>query len=64
MNINLSETVVDLIINILNIVILFLIVKALVYKPVRKFLDDRRAKVNEETSKAQKILHLQLHLRI
>lgn len=56
MNINLSETVVDLIINILNIVILFLIVKALVYKPVRKFLDDRRAKVNEETSKAQKIL--------
>ena len=56
MNINLSETVVDLIINILNIVILFLIVKALVYKPVRKFLEDRRAKVNEETSKAQKIL--------
>ena len=56
MNINLSETAVDLIINILNIAILFIIVKAFVYKPVKKFLDDRRAKVNEETSKAQKIL--------
>ena len=56
MNINLSEAAVDLIINIINIVILFIIVKAFVYKPVKKFLDDRRAKVNEETSKAQKIL--------
>lgn len=56
MNINLSETAVDLLINILNIIILFVIVKALVYKPVRKFLDERTAKVNEETTKAQKIL--------
>ncbi len=56
MNINLSETAVDLAVNILNIVILFIIVKTFVYKPVKKFLDDRRAKVNEETSKAQKIL--------
>ncbi|MCQ2454949.1 MAG: ATP synthase F0 subunit B [Clostridia bacterium] len=56
MNINLGETAVDLIINILNILILFVIVKLLVYKPVKKFLDDRKARINEETSKAQKIL--------
>ena len=56
MNINLSETAVDLIINIINIAILFLIAKTFVYKPVKKFLEERREKVNEETSKAQKIL--------
>ncbi len=56
MNINLSETAVDLILNIINIVILFVVVRALVYKPVHKFLSERTARVNEETAKAQKML--------
>ena len=38
-----SEVAKDLIINIVNIIVLFLIIKALVYKPVKKFLDDRTA---------------------
>ncbi len=41
----LSEVAKDLIINIINIVVLFIIVKALVYKPVKKFLDERTQRV-------------------
>lgn len=53
----------DLLINILNIIILFVIVKALVYKPVKKFLDARTKRINdaknemeEKTKQAQKKL--------
>jgi len=56
MDIKLPEIATDLILNIINIVILFLIVKLLAYKPVKKFLADRTTRINEETSKAQKIL--------
>lgn len=53
----------DLLINILNIIILFVIVKALVYKPVKKFLDARTKRINdaknemeEKTKQAQEKL--------
>jgi F-type H+-transporting ATPase subunit b len=42
----------DLLLNLLNITILFIIVRALVYKPVKKFLDARTAKVSAATEEA------------
>ena len=38
-----KEMLADLIINIINILILFFVAKALLYKPVKKYLDKRRA---------------------
>ncbi len=55
MNINISETAVDLLLNIINIVILFFVVKALVYKPVHKFLSERTERINGEMEKAEKL---------
>ncbi|MBR3976160.1 MAG: F0F1 ATP synthase subunit B [Clostridia bacterium] len=40
-----AEMLADLIINIINIVILFLVTKKLLYKPVKKFLDTRKEKI-------------------
>ena len=56
MNFKLPELAVDLLINIINIGVLFVIVKALVYKPVKKFLDERNLKIKEETEAAQKLV--------
>lgn len=53
MNINLNEMSVDLVINILNIIILFIIVKLLVYKPVKKFLDARNQRIAESLKKGE-----------
>ena len=53
MNINLNEISVDLVINILNIIILFIIVKLLVYKPVKKFLDARNQRIAESLKKGE-----------
>ena len=50
----LSELAKDLILNILNILILFLIVKKLAYKPVKQFLDDRKARIDKELADAAK----------
>lgn len=47
-----SDAVKDLIINIINIVILFVIVKTLAYKPIKKFLDDRKAKIENQLKEA------------
>lgn len=47
-----SDAVKDLIINIINIVVLFVIVRALAYKPVKKFLDARKARIAKELSDA------------
>ena len=47
-----SDAVKDLIINIINIVILFLIVRGLAYKPVKKFLDARKERIANELSEA------------
>ena len=47
-----SDAVKDLIINIVNIIVLFVIVKTLAYKPVKKFLDDRKAKIEKQLNDA------------
>lgn len=47
-----SDAVKDLIINIINIIVLFVIVRALAYKPVKKFLDARKERVTKELSEA------------
>lgn len=47
-----SDAVKDLIINIIDIVILFVIVRALAYKPVKKFLDARKARIAKELEDA------------
>ena len=45
---DLSKIPMDLIMNIINIVILFVIVRFLAYKPVRKFLDARKKRLEDE----------------
>ncbi len=52
-NIVLSEIAMDLIINIINIVLLFVIVRTLVYKPVKKFLDERTARIKSQIDEAE-----------
>lgn len=47
-----SDAVKDLIINIINIIILFVIVRGLAYKPVKKFLDARKERVAKELADA------------
>ncbi|MGN0450820.1 MAG: F0F1 ATP synthase subunit B [Acutalibacteraceae bacterium] len=49
-----SDAVKDLIINIINIIVLFVIVRGLAYKPVKKFLDARKERVAKELSDAAK----------
>ncbi len=51
-----KEMLADLVINVANIVILFLVTRALVYKPVKKYLAARREKLAAETEKAQAAL--------
>lgn len=48
----LSDLARDLILNILNIIILFLIVRKLAYQPVKKFLAARQARVAKELEDA------------
>ena len=50
--INLSSIPIDMILNILNIVLLFLLVRKFAYKPVRKFMDARTARVNAAAEEA------------
>ena len=53
---SLSNIPVDLLLNLINIVLLFLIVRALVYTPVRKFLDARTERIqNQEKAAAEKL---------
>ena len=47
-----SDAVKDLIINIINIIVLFVIVRGLAYKPVKKFLNARKERVSKELSDA------------
>lgn len=51
-----SEAVRDLIINIINIIVLFIIVRTLAYKPVKKFLDARKERIDSEKREADKAL--------
>ena len=48
----LSSLLTDLPLNLLNILILYLIVSRLVYKPVKKFMAARTERVNAEAEKA------------
>lgn len=48
-----SDALKDLIINIINIIVLFLIVRTLAYKPVRKFLNDRKERIANELNEAK-----------
>ena len=58
MDIVISDVAKDLIINIINIIVLFIIVKSLAYKPVKKFLDDRKLKIEKiENDALQKEQH-------
>ena len=52
LGLDLSKIPIDLLLNILNIVLLFLIVRKLAYKPIRKFMDARTARVNAEAEAA------------
>ena len=56
MNINLSEIPTDLILNLLNIVVLYVIVRALVYKPVKRFMQARTDRVTEQNAQAQRLM--------
>lgn len=53
LGLDLSKVPMDLILNILNIVLFFLIVRALAYKPIRKFMDARTEKVNAAAKAAE-----------
>ena len=52
MNYDFSNIPTDLILNILNIVILFVIVRFIVYKPVKKFIDGRKERVGAASAEA------------
>lgn len=47
-DLELSKILMDLAMNIINILILFVIVRTLAYKPVKKFIDERRQRTESE----------------
>ena len=51
-----SKLPMDLLLNILNIIILFLITRFLVYKPVKKFMQERKDRIDKEKADAQQQL--------
>lgn len=53
LGLDLSKVPIDLVLNLLNIVLLFLIVRTLAYKPIRKFMDARTERVNAEARAAE-----------
>ena len=53
LGLDLSKVPIDLVLNLLNIVLLFLIVRKLAYKPIRKFMDERTARVTGEAKAAE-----------
>lgn len=52
MDYNIANIPVDLILNILNVIIFVVIVRLLVYKPVKKFINERKNKINTELDEA------------
>lgn len=52
MNYDINNFPLDLVLNILGIVIIFIIVRLLVYKPAKKFLDARRERLCAERASA------------
>jgi F-type H+-transporting ATPase subunit b len=55
MGIDLRAIPLEMAINILNIVVLFLLVRGLVYKPAKRFMDERRARIETELHAAQNV---------
>ena len=53
LGLDVTKVPIDLALNILNIVLLFLIVRTLAYKPIRKFMDARTERVNAEAKAAE-----------
>lgn len=49
------EMIADIVINIVNIIVLFVIVRALAYKPVKKFMDARAARVEAVKTDAEQM---------
>lgn len=49
-----KEMLADLAINLINIVILFFLTKFLLYKPVKKYLDGRKAAAAEQKAQAER----------
>lgn len=52
LGLDITKVPIDLALNLLNIVLLFLIVRTLAYKPIRKFMDARTERVNAEARAA------------
>ncbi len=50
-----KDLIADLIINIGSIIVLFVVVKKLAYKPVKKFMDERSARVMAEKQEAEEL---------
>lgn len=44
----------DIVIHIINFLVLFLILRVILYKPVKKFLDERTARIQGELADAEK----------
>ena len=51
-----SKLPIDLLLNILNIILLFLITRFLVYKPVKKFMQERKDRIEKEKADAEQQL--------
>ena len=47
-----SKLPMDLLLNILNIILLFIITRFLVYKPVKKFMQERKDRIEKEKAEA------------
>lgn len=52
MGFDISNIPTDLIMNLLNIILLYVIVRTLVYKPVKKFMSERTERVNAKENEA------------
>ena len=48
-----KDLIADLLINIVSIIVLYLVVKKLAYKPVKKFLDARTQRVEAQKTEAE-----------
>ncbi|MBQ9940460.1 MAG: F0F1 ATP synthase subunit B [Clostridia bacterium] len=53
MNIDLSLILMDLVLNFVTIILLFIIVKTLLFKPVKNFLDSRSKKIQDSLKDAE-----------
>jgi F-type H+-transporting ATPase subunit b len=50
-----KDTLADLIINIASIIVLYVVVKKIAYKPIKKFMDARTERLNLQRTEAEKL---------